>query len=94
MTAHQYGTLKYVVNNVVTVSELGHYSMSTLGSLVQRGWVKRDGNKIEPTQDGMDAYYNYFKATSNYRKVDKEISERVRLMLHINKLVAIKTKAS
>ena len=94
MTAHQYGTLKYIINNTVTISDLGLYSMNTLGSLIQRGWVKRDGNSITPTQDGINAYYDYYKAPPNYRKVEKDISERVRLMLHINKLVTVKSKAS
>lgn len=93
MTAHQYGTLKYIINNDVTLTELGHYSMTTLGSMVIRRWVIRDGNKVIPTQEGIEAFNNYFRAAPNYRKVDKDISERVRSLLHISKLLKI-TKAS
>jgi hypothetical protein len=55
--------------------------------MIIRGWVRRDGNRVIPTQEGVDAFNGYFRALPNYRKHEDEISERVRTLLHISKLL-------
>lgn len=94
MTFHQYGTLKYVMNHPVTVENAGELSMVTFGSLIQRGWVARIGNKLELTKEGLEAYELYNKAQANFRKVDTGLTEHVRTMLHISKLIALKNKSA
>lgn len=93
MTFHQYGTLKYVMTHTVTVEDAGILSMVTFGSLIQRGWIQRNGNNLELTSDGYAAYDLYSKAQANFRKVDTGLTEHVRTMLHISKLIALKKRA-
>ena len=86
MTYHQYGTLKHLIYNDVDIEKAGSLSMVTFGSLIKRGWVKRSGNTLQATQDGIDAYDLYSKAAANYRKHDTGLTDRVRDMLHLNKI--------
>jgi len=86
MSSLQFGTLKYLIAHEITVEHLGIYNLTTLGSLIQRGWVERQGSKIAVTKDGQEAYDSYSRGGPNYRLKEGELSERVRLMLHINKL--------
>lgn len=87
MTQHQYGTLKFIINNDITIDNLGHYSMATVGSMIIRKWVKRDGNRVIPTQEGIEAFNSFFKAQPNYRKNEADITERVRTLLHISRML-------
>lgn len=86
MTNLQYGTLKFLLAHEVNVEHLRVYNLTTLGSLIQRGYIQRQGTRISVTESGTQAYQLYHTAGPNYRKREGELSERVRLMLHIRAL--------
>ena len=90
MTAYQFATLKYLLNHPVTVEEAGKLSMVTFGSLAQRGWIKYNSGVLELTDEGMDEYYRYSKGPANFRKVDTGISDRVKGLLHLNRIRLLK----
>lgn len=95
MTHHQYGTLQYLINNDVTIETAGELSMVTFGSLIKRGWVKRVGPHLRITKAGMDVYESYLLAKANYRKVDTGLTDHVKHLLHLDKLLEMtKKKAS
>lgn len=89
MSNLQYGTLRYILNHAVDVQDLRVYNLTTLGSLVARGWVERSGNRIRATESGVDAYMAYHRSSPNYRQHEGEISERVRGLLHLSALQMI-----
>lgn len=90
MSNLQYRTLRYFIHNDVQVDHLGIYNLSTLGSLVQRGWLERNGNLIRCTERGHEAYRAYHSGGPNYRQHEGDLSDRVRLMLHISALRVMK----
>lgn len=92
MTNHQYGTLKYLLaQNVYIQQSAKKLSMVTFGSLAQRGWIKvNHGGCITLTEEGLAAYSAYHDAKANFRKVEKDISEHVRSLLHVGKLLSMK----
>lgn len=92
MTNHQYGTMKYLLHNNVYIQQSARsLSMVTFGSLAQRGWIKvNSGGIITLTDEGMEAYNAYYQAKANFRKVEKDISEHVRSLLHVGKLLSMK----
>jgi len=91
MTHHQYGTLKYLLNNSVYANANARkLSMVTFGSLAQRGWITHHEGLIVLTEAGMQAYYDFHNAKANYRKNEKDLSEHVRSLLHIGKLLTMK----
>ena len=94
MSNLQFGTLRYLIHHDVEIAHLGIYNLTTLGSLIVHGWVERRGNLIGATQAGEEAYAAYHRASPNYRQHKGELSERVRLMLHINQLRMVKAAAS
>src|SRR5262249_7851626 len=57
MSNLQYGTLRYLIHHEVDVEDLGIYNLSTLGSLIQRGWVERTGSRLSVTVPGMEALH-------------------------------------
>jgi len=91
MTHHQYGTLKYLLSNNVYVNQKARsLSMITFGSLAKRGWINHHNGLIIVTEAGLQVYNEYHNAKANYRKIEKDISEHVRSLLHIGKLLTIK----
>ena len=90
MTNLQYGTLRYLVGHSVSMDDIRMYNLTTLGSLIQHGWVERRGNQITATQEGVEAFELYHRGGPNYRQHEADLSERVRLMLHIRTLNVIK----
>lgn len=90
MSPLQYGTLKFIVNHKVSVDDVRGYSMITFWSLCKRGYVKREGELIVVTKDGAEAYERYIRAAPNFRLHEAEISERVKLLLKIRTLQAVK----
>jgi hypothetical protein len=90
MSNLQFGTLRYFVRNAGAVDTLGAYNMGTLGSLIQRGYLERRGGVITATKLGQEAYESYHNSQPNYRQRAGELSDRVRLLLHIRELRAVK----
>lgn len=90
MTNLQYGTLKYLINHEVSIEDLRIYNLTTLGSLLQRGYLQRQGTKLAVTEKGIEAYQLYHTGGPNYRQREGELSERVRLMLHLRMLSVAK----
>lgn len=70
----------------VQVDNAGNLSMVTFGSLVKRGWICRNGTKLELTPAGHEAYEMYHNAKANFRKYDTGLTEHVRTMLHVSRL--------
>ena len=93
MSSLQYGTLKYIIDHEVTVGDAQMINMSTLGSLAQRGWVARDGNRIVPTKVGHLASDSYRLAKANFRQNEADISDRVRGLLKISEMRIVKKLA-
>ena len=93
MSNLQLGTLKYICTHVVTIEDVRLFNMTTLGSLFVRQWVERTGNQLKATKAGYAAFELYKAPQPNYRQSEGEISDRVRTMMHISKLEALK-KAS
>lgn len=89
MSNLQFGTLKYLLEHAVTMDELRLYNLTTLGSLIVRGWVERSGSRIRATEAGVAAYMAYHRGTPNYRQHEAELSDRVRGLLHMSRLQAV-----
>lgn len=87
MTKFQYGTVKWLLKNTVTVEDSDIMSMTTYGSLLVRGWVERSGTFLIVTEAGIKAYEDYHFATGNFRKSGgvTGLSSRVAAMLHLGK---------
>lgn len=85
MTYRQYGTMRYISGHEIGTEFIKRFNLTTFGSLLQRGWIRRVGDSIELTKKGNEAFEQYTRALPNYRKVEGEISERVRLMLALNR---------
>lgn len=94
MTHHQFGTLKHIRHNDVHIKEAGDLSMVTFGSLIKRGWVARNGTRLILTQEGEQAYESYSKAVANFRKVDTGLTEHVQHLLHLDRIISFRKKAS
>lgn len=94
MTNLQFGTLRYIRDHEVSVDELRSYNLVTFGSLLRRGWVTRKGQRIMCTREGEDAYALYHYSTCNYRSHAGELTDRVRLLLHISDLRMVKSSAA
>lgn len=90
MSNLQFGTLRYIHNHDVSLEDLNGYNLSTFGSLAKRGWVTRKGHRIICTRKGEEAFAQYHHAECNYRQHAGEISERVRLLLRIGQLRAMR----
>lgn len=97
MTSRQYGTLKYFLDHDHELEHLGVFNLTTLGSLIKRGWLQKKGDRIVRTSKGVEAWQMYHQASAVYREREGPLTDRVRLMLHINALRAgkiVKMKAA
>lgn len=83
MSYRQFGTLKYIRSYDVHTEHIRMFNMSTLGSLLVRGWIVRNGTRLTLTKEGEDAFDSYNRATVNLRKNENDVSERVSLMLNL-----------
>lgn len=91
MTAHQYGTLKYIYEvNIHLKTEARELHMGTLGSLIKRGWIYYSSGILSLTDKGIQEYNKYKKPEANFRINEGEISEHVKNLLHINKLLTMR----
>lgn len=97
MTSRQYGTLKYFLDHEHDIEHVGVFNLTTLSSLVQRGWVQRKGKSLIVTSEGIEAWQLYHRASPVYREREGPVTERVAVMLHISALRApklVKMKAA
>ena len=85
-----YCDLRYVISHVVTVDDLRTFHGTTLGSLLKRKLVVRDGNRLVATDKGREAAKEYSAGAPNYRQHEAELSETVRALLHIRGMNAMK----
>lgn len=83
MSNLQLGTLVYIIKHDVLVEDLRLYNLGTIGSLLVRGWIKRNGQRIDATKEGVDAAEMYLKAGPNIKQHESDISDRVRMFLHL-----------
>lgn len=93
MSHRQYGTLKYIRSYEVHTDYVGQMNLTTLGSLLQRGWIVRNGTRVALTEQGEQVFEQYNKARVNLRKNAGEVSERVSRMLNLKSLHVIKRSA-
>lgn len=95
MSHFQYRTLRYLIGNNANMEELRTFNLTTLGSLLQRGWVKREGDYVTVTKQGTEAYDSYRLGGPNKKMHEGDLSDRVRLMLHMRAMsVGRETRAN
>lgn len=91
LSRHQYGTLKFIADNHVTIEYLRHAHANTLGSVAYNGWVVKRGSEVVLTKTGEEQLRIYNQATINERQHEGELTERCkRLLAHSRgKVVAL-----
>lgn len=96
MSRYQYGLLKYVRNNHVTLEQLRVAHGTTLGSVAYWGWIARtssnDDSPIVLTKTGRAELEAYEAADLPIRSTEGELTERcLRLLMHSrrNKVVEL-----
>lgn len=99
LSRHQYGTLKFIHDNKVTMAYLRHAHANTLGSIAQRGYLQKSGQgddaEIFLTKAGVEALRLYMTASLNERTHEGELTERcLRLLKHTRGRVVHMEKAS
>lgn len=87
LSRHQYGTLKFISHNRVTLEYLRVAHANTLGSIAQNGWIVRKGAgekaEVVLTKSGEEQLRIYTHATLNERSHEGELTERcLRLLAH------------
>ena len=90
MTNHQYIFMKKVVRSTVTTTHLTEISNVTVGSCVVRGWIYIRDNTVLPTDAGFEAFNAYDKGGLNLRKHVGDVTDRVKNLLHIHKIIEIR----
>ena len=91
LSRHQYGTLKFIKENHVTLTYLRHAHAGTLYSVISNGWVARHGTgdkaEITLTKAGEDTLRIYTEASINERKSEADLTDRCqRLLAHSRRL--------
>lgn len=89
MSHRQFGTLKYIQSYDVHLDYVTQMNLTTLGSLLQRGYVTRNGTRVSLTDKGEKAFEEYSKATVSLRKSTGTISDRVARMLSLRSLKGV-----
>jgi hypothetical protein len=87
LSRHQYGTLKFIADNKVTLAYLRHAHGTTLGSLAYQRWIEVRGTDDDApvylTKAGEEELKSYNHATLNERSHEADITERcMRLLKH------------
>ena len=85
LSRHQYGTLKFLAHNKVTMSYLRVAHANTLGSLAYRGYLMRlgpdDTDIVALTKSGQEALRYYEEASLNERGHEGELTSRCERLL-------------
>jgi hypothetical protein len=87
LSRHQYGTLKFIADNKVTLGYLRHAHGTTLGSIAYHRWIEVRGTGDDAlvylTKAGEEELKSYNHATLNERSHEADITERcMRLLKH------------
>lgn len=87
LSRHQYGTLKFINDNHVTLEYLRHAHANTLGSIAYNGWIVKRGAgesaEVVLTKAGEEQLKIYTHASLNERSHEAELTERCRrLIMH------------
>ena len=87
LSRHQYGTLKFIHSNHVTLEYLRHAHANTLGSLAYNGWIMKRGSgekaEVVLTGAGEEQLRIYSHASINERQHERELTDRcLRLLAH------------
>ena len=91
MTYHQYGTLKHIVyNNVYVQQSARKLHGTTFWSLAKRGWITHNDGLLVLTEKGLEAYNSYSHAKANFRKVEKDLTDNVKSLLHLGRLLTMR----
>jgi hypothetical protein len=93
LSRHQYGTLRFIAQNHVTIEYLRNAHANTLGSIAYNGWIvkKGTGEKAEVvlTKSGEEELRTYNEASLNERQHEGELTDRcMRLLAHSRSKVA------
>ncbi len=89
LSRHQYGSLKFIHDNHVSLDYLRNAHANTLGSLAERGYLQRDGENVVLSQAGIDALHVYTHASLNERAHEGELTDRcMRLLKHVRRGIA------
>lgn len=95
LSRHQYGTLRFIAQNHVTIEYLRHAHANTLGSIAYNGWIMKKGTgekaEVVLTKSGEEELRMYNEASLNERQKEGELTERcLRLLAHSrNKIASI-----
>jgi hypothetical protein len=94
LSRFQYGDLKYIFHNRVTMASLRKANMTTLSSLAYRGYLRRvgmtDDSEVFLTPAGEAALKRYGEATMNTRQHERELTDRcLRLLKHSRRIVSM-----
>lgn len=98
LSRHQYGTLKYIAENKVTLAYLRHAHANTLGSIAYWNWIavqgKDDNSLVVLTKSGQEQLYIYTHASLNERGKEGELTARcLRLLKHTRRVVEMRKSA-
>lgn len=85
LSRHQYGTLKFIHENQVTLAYLRHAHANTLGSIAYWKWITLEGvgddAQVNLTKAGLAELETYTRATLNERATEGDITERCMRLL-------------
>jgi hypothetical protein len=91
LSRHQYGTLKFIKQNRVTLAYLGHAHGNTLGSVIANRWIvvagRSEDSPVILTPDGENALRTYTHATLNERAHEGDLTERCARLLRYSRVV-------
>ncbi len=87
LSRHQYGTLKFIHDNHVTLDYLRGAHANTLGSIAYNGWIVKKGSggdaEVVLTKSGEEQLRIYTHASLNERQHEADLTERcMRLLAH------------
>jgi hypothetical protein len=89
MSRHQYGTLKFIYDNHVTLEYLRHAHANTLGSIALNGWIVKRGSgesaEVVLTKAGEEQMRAYSHASLNERAHEADLTERCRRLLQYSR---------
>jgi hypothetical protein len=94
----QYGDLRFIHHNRITIGHLRLANLTTLTSLAYRGYLRRVGMGEDAdvllTQEGEAALDAYESATLNTKARESDLTERcLRLLRHSRRVVAMQKSA-
>lgn len=93
MSKHQFGTLRFIAENHVTLDYLRIAHANTLGSLAQRGYLSLAGAGEKAgvllTKAGIEALRTYLHASLNERSHEGELTDRCTRLLKFAKRATV-----